>query len=84
MNALAALDTYLQGSGLEPGLVELVKTRALQINGCAYCLHLHTRDARAKGESEKRLYLPRSTPIASGRRWPRPWRDIDVANPRAG
>ena len=41
----------------EPSLVELIKMRASQINGCAYCLHMHARDARAKGESEERLYL---------------------------
>ena len=57
MKALGALESYVQGSGLEPSLIELVKTRASQINGCAYCLHMHTRDARVKGESEERLYL---------------------------
>ena len=57
MRALAALDTYVGQSGIEPSLIELVKTRASQINGCAYCLHMHTRDARAKGESEERLYV---------------------------
>jgi AhpD family alkylhydroperoxidase len=53
------LDTeaYLKASGLEHSLMELVKTRASQINGCAYCLHMHTKDARAAGESEARLYL---------------------------
>ncbi len=57
MKAVAALEAYVKGSGLEPSLIELIKTRASQINGCAYCLHMHTRDARAKGESEERLYL---------------------------
>ena len=57
MKALGALESYVQGSGLEPSLIELVKTRASQINGCAYRLHMHTRDARAKGESDERLYL---------------------------
>jgi AhpD family alkylhydroperoxidase len=57
MKAVAALDAYVQSSGLEPGLLELLKMRASQINGCAYCLHMHARDARAKGESEERLYL---------------------------
>ena len=57
MKSVAALDTYVQGSGLEPSLVELIKMRASQINGCAYCLHMHSRDARAKGETEERLYL---------------------------
>jgi AhpD family alkylhydroperoxidase len=47
MKALAAVQDYVQQSGLEPSLVDLVRTRASQINGCAYCIHLHTRDARA-------------------------------------
>ena len=51
------LEAYLKSCGLEHSLVELVKTRASQINGCAYCLHMHTRDARAAGETEARLYL---------------------------
>jgi AhpD family alkylhydroperoxidase len=55
--ALAAVETYLQTSGLEPKLLLLVKTRVSQINGCAYCLHMHTADARKLGESEARLYL---------------------------
>jgi AhpD family alkylhydroperoxidase len=57
MKSIAALEAYVQASGLEPSLIELVKTRASQINGCAFCLHMHTRDARARGESEERLYL---------------------------
>jgi AhpD family alkylhydroperoxidase len=57
MKGLSALDSVLQSDGLEQSLIELVKIRASQINGCAYCLHLHTRDARAQGESEVRLYL---------------------------
>ena len=57
MKALAAFGSQVEGSGLEPPLIELVKTRASQINGCAYCIHMHTRDARAHGESEERLYL---------------------------
>ncbi len=44
-------------SGLEHSLIELVKIRASQINGCAFCLHMHTRDARKAGETEERLYL---------------------------
>lgn len=44
-------------SGLEPELLELVKIRASQINGCAFCLDMHTKDARAMGETEQRLYL---------------------------
>ena len=57
MKPMAALDAAIKSSGLEPSLVELVRTRASQINGCAYCIHMHTRDARAQGESEERLYL---------------------------
>lgn len=54
---LAGLERYIHEAGLEPALLELVKTRASQINGCAYCLDMHTKDARARGESEQRLYL---------------------------
>lgn len=57
MNAVLQLEKAAAGSGLEHGLYELVKTRASQINGCAYCLHMHTRDARKAGEKEERLYL---------------------------
>ena len=57
MAALMALETHVQGSGLEASLIELVKTRASQINGCAFCIHMHTADARAHGETEERLYL---------------------------
>jgi AhpD family alkylhydroperoxidase len=57
MKALAALEAQVAGSGLDPGLAELVKIRASQINGCAFCLNMHTHDARSKGESEERIYL---------------------------
>jgi len=57
MKALMALEQAVQASGLERSLIELVKTRASQINGCAYCIHMHTKDARAHGETEERLYL---------------------------
>jgi AhpD family alkylhydroperoxidase len=57
MKAMAALESYVQKSGIEPALIDLIKTRASQINGCAYCIHMHTREARARGESEERLYL---------------------------
>jgi AhpD family alkylhydroperoxidase len=50
MKTLAAVQDYVQQSGLEPSLVDLVRTRASQINGCAYCIHLHTRDTRARRE----------------------------------
>jgi AhpD family alkylhydroperoxidase len=54
--ALHALDSYAKSSGLAPALLELVKLRASQINGCAYCIDMHTKDARARGETEQRLY----------------------------
>jgi AhpD family alkylhydroperoxidase len=57
MKALMALESAIKGSGLEPSLIGLVKTRASQINGCAYCIQMHTGDARARGETEERLYL---------------------------
>src|SRR5215469_16106304 len=57
VKALTALETQVQGSGLEQSLIELVKTRASQINGCAFCINMHTQDARKRGESEQRLYL---------------------------
>jgi AhpD family alkylhydroperoxidase len=57
MKALAALEAQVANSGLDPTLMELVKIRASQINGCAFCLNMHTQDARAKGESEERIYL---------------------------
>jgi len=57
MKATTALDTYVAHSGLEPGLLDLIRTRASQINGCAFCVHLHTKEARARGETEERLYL---------------------------
>jgi len=57
MQAMLDLEAAIAASGLEHSLTHLVKTRASQINGCAYCLHLHTADARRAGESEARLYL---------------------------
>lgn len=55
--AMFALQRYVESSGLEHPLLELVKMRASQINGCAYCLDMHSKDARAAGESEQRLYV---------------------------
>ena len=55
--ALLDLSAYVEGCGLEHSLLELVKIRASQINGCANCLHMHTADARKAGESEERIYL---------------------------
>ncbi len=57
MKAVITLAGHVNKSGLEPSLIELVKLRASQINGCAYCVHLHSRDALAKGESEERVQL---------------------------
>jgi AhpD family alkylhydroperoxidase len=56
IKAMRELEKYVHGSGLERSLYELVKTRASQINGCAYCLDMHTKDARKAGETEQRLY----------------------------
>ena len=54
--AMYAVERYVRKSGLEAALLELVKLRASQINGCAYCVDMHTKDARAHGETEQRLY----------------------------
>jgi AhpD family alkylhydroperoxidase len=68
VKALQALEQYLRASGLEPALIELVKVRASLMNGCAYCVDVHTKDARAKGETEPRLFAVsvwRETPFFS-------------------
>jgi AhpD family alkylhydroperoxidase len=57
MRALFGLGRYLDRSGLEESLLDLVTMRASQINGCASCIDMHAKDARARGESEQRLYL---------------------------
>jgi AhpD family alkylhydroperoxidase len=57
IQALLAVEKYVHGSGIEHSLLHLIKMRASQMNGCAYCLHMHSKDARAGGESEARLYL---------------------------
>ena len=70
IKAMYALETPLQNSGLEPKLRELVKARASQINGCAFCIDMHTKDARAHGETEQRLYALsawRETPFFTDR-----------------
>ena len=67
---LVEFGTRASQLGLETGLMELVKTRASQINGCAVCLDLHTRVARRRGETEQRLYLLdawRETPLYTDR-----------------
>src|SRR5688572_5778836 len=68
--AMLALSAASQTSGLEPALLELVRMRASQMNGCAYCIDMHTKDARAQGETEQRLYglsAWRETPFYSAR-----------------
>ncbi|UYZ12963.1 MULTISPECIES: carboxymuconolactone decarboxylase family protein [Brevibacillus] len=55
--AMFQLEKYVRESGLDETLLELVKIRASQLNGCAFCLDMHTKEARSKGETEQRLYL---------------------------
>ncbi len=55
--AMLGLEKYIHHCGLEASLLELIKMRASQINGCAFCLDMHSKDARAAGESEQRLYV---------------------------
>ncbi|HYC69252.1 carboxymuconolactone decarboxylase family protein [Brevundimonas sp.] len=57
VKSLQDAQARIEASGLEYSLIELVKMRASQINGCAYCLHMHSQDARGAGESEERLHL---------------------------
>lgn len=68
---MLALEGYVRKAWAhEPGLIELVKMRASQINGCAYCLDMHSKDARAAGETEQRLYALnawRETPFFTDR-----------------
>jgi AhpD family alkylhydroperoxidase len=56
LKAMLGLETYLQQSGLEEVLLNLIRLRASQINGCAYCIDMHWKDLRSSGESEQRLY----------------------------
>ncbi|HKT32536.1 MAG TPA: carboxymuconolactone decarboxylase family protein [Gammaproteobacteria bacterium] len=68
--AMRNLQQYVENSGLEHSLMELVKMRASQINGCAHCLDMHSKDARAGGETEQRLYTLdawRETPFFTDR-----------------
>lgn len=70
MKAMYGLEAALRNSSLEPALRELIKVRASQLNGCAYCLDMHTKDARAHGETEQRLYALsawRETPFFTDR-----------------
>ena len=54
--AMLQLEQYVQGSGINPTLLELIKIRASQINGCAFCIDMHAKDARLRGETEQRIY----------------------------
>ena len=68
--ALQRLSRAVKDSGLDPGLLELVKMRTSQINGCAFCIDMHSKDARSQGESEQRLYALsawRETPFFTDR-----------------
>ena len=68
--AMLALQHEVETSGLEHSLIELVKIRASQLNGCAYCIDMHTKDARAAGETEQRIYALsawRETPFFTDR-----------------
>jgi AhpD family alkylhydroperoxidase len=71
VHAMLTLENYVRKSSrLEPSLLELIKMRASQINGCAYCLDMHSKDARANGETEQRLYALnawRETPFFTDR-----------------
>ncbi len=70
LQAMLTLQRHVEESGLEASLLKLVKMRASQINGCAYCLDMHSKDARAAGETEQRLYALnawRETPFYSDR-----------------
>jgi AhpD family alkylhydroperoxidase len=68
--ATYGLEKYIRSCGLEQSLLELVRMRASQINGCAYCIDMHSKDARAAGETEQRLYALnawRETPFYTDR-----------------
>jgi len=72
--AMLGLEEYLHQCGLEESLLDLIKLRASQVNGCAYCIDMHWKDLRAAGENEQRLYgldagkCRRITAIANGQR----------------
>src|SRR6188474_720392 len=69
---MLALTSVVQKSGLAPGLLDLVNQRVSQINGCAYCLDMHAKDLRARGETEQRIYMLSA------------WREVpDLYNARA-
>jgi AhpD family alkylhydroperoxidase len=70
LGAMFGLERYVRESGMEHSLLELVKLRVSQINGCAYCVDMHSKDARAAGETEQRLY---AVPV---------WRETPFFTPR--
>lgn len=70
MQGFLALNDQIEAAGLEAGLMHLVKLRASQLNGCAFCVDMHTREARKDGETEQRLYLTSA------------WRDSFLYTPR--
>jgi AhpD family alkylhydroperoxidase len=70
LRAVYGLEQYVRTSGLDPALLHLVKLRASYINGCAYCIDMHSKDARAAGETEQRVY---SVPV---------WRETPYYSPR--
>jgi len=70
LQAQMAMERYVRRSGLDPALVHLVKLRASYLNGCAYCVDMHTKDARVAGETEQRLY---AVPV---------WRETPFFTPR--
>jgi AhpD family alkylhydroperoxidase len=70
IHAMLGLERQVRQAGFDPRLIDLVRMRASQINGCAYCLDMHSKDARANGETEQRLYgldAWRETPYYSAR-----------------
>ncbi len=70
LEAMRGLERYTHDSGVDRKLLELVKMRASQLNGCAYCIDMHSKDARAQGETEQRLYALdawRETPFFDAR-----------------
>src|SRR3712207_5058132 len=72
LKAVMGPETYVRQSGLDPKLLDLVKIRASQLNGCAYCIHMRTSEACRKGETEERLSLLdawRESPLYSEREW---------------
>ncbi len=86
--AMRGLEDAVAGSTLEPELLELVKLRASQLNGCAYCLDMHSKDARARGEDEQRLHVLaawREAPLYSEReRAALAWCEALTLLPQAG